>query len=325
MGCGNPIDKISDALSDFDDHVLEPIKNNPFKGVGDAVTGIVKHATGQQLMRYGAHKGWVSDGFAESYDDYWKTTANIGMAVGGVLAAPITGGASLGVTYGVMTGAGMGLLQGQDWGDAMTSGIQGGVSGAVGGAAGKALSVGTTALAGQAGSAGLTRTGVMLSKAADPINGAVRYGVAGGGGAYGATGDMNYALKFGAGSAIGGAYGVGKYGILSPMAMAPAAGLGFAAAGGAPPPGMTDAPVGAGGGGGRKTGDANSGTTNQSRGTKSVPEAQFLDGGGGDWGNAGVGGVFGGLDNLRKRDKFIDTDKISDLYSQRAVGAFAKV
>ncbi len=61
------------------------------------------------------------------------------------------------------------------------------------------------------------------------------------------------------------------------------------------------------------------GDTSQSG--SSVPEAQFIDIGSGQFGNSGLGGVFGGFDELGGSNVMVDTDKLIDQYAQQGLGA----
>ena len=135
--------------------------------------------------------------------------------------------------------------------------------------------------------------------------------------------DSDQALLFGLGSGLGASYAGGAGG--GTLVGAAVGGYGMLQAGGGPDDGG-----GGGGGGGNyqapqsQGGDPNAGGKSQSSGGKSVPEAEFLDGGGANWGNGGMGGVFGGLDNMRNKDKFVDANQIKGLYAQRGVGSFVK-
>lgn len=149
--------------------------------------------------------------------------------------------------------------------------------------------------------------------------GGVLYGTSGYGGAYAATGNKDVAMDFALGSAAGGALSpMMGFGTVGTMGTALSTGIGNVAIN------AQDGGGGGGGGGytGPQGGDPNAGTGSQKKATKSVPESEFLDGGGGRWGNSGMGGVFAGLDNLGQGDNYVDTEKIKKKYAQRKSGEF---
>lgn len=280
--------------------------------------------------------GVINDKQMDRWKDFNHHAAAGAMMAGGVVLSPVTGGASLGMTYGALSGYGLSAMNGQGLNG--TAAMRGGAWGAAGGAAtmaagGLASGAGIFSTGSGTGISGLTAaggsTGIPGLATAGRIAGSMGTMGVGGYGAGIATGMSHVdALRFGLGSGLGGAYGIGKYGMtglgaLGTAGAAMAGGMTMNKLGGQPP---TDGGAGAGGNYSVKPvgTDAGSGTANQSSATKSVPEAQFLDSGGGDWGNSGLGGVFGGLDNLRKKDKFINTDEVSRQQAQRGLGAFLK-
>lgn len=299
-------DKIKEAFSDFDDHVLQPIKHNPWEGIGDAISGLTKDVTGENLMKVAAKHDWVSDGAYDSYKGVTRTAATGAMIVGGVALAPVTGGASLAMTYGAGSGAGMSLMNGQSWNKSMTNSVQGGLVGA------------STALApGAVQFSTAKNASTMATMGSNLGHNAVVYGLSGTGGAYAATGDMSKAIKFGAGSAVGASLAGGAG---TGMTMASAASGGLSAMN----LGNAISQSSGGTGTSSKSSDPNAGTDKQSTATKSNPQAEFIDTNGADWGNAGVGGVFGGLGKLHSGDTFVDTDKIKSQFALRKLGKFVK-
>jgi hypothetical protein len=316
MGCGKRIKK---ELKRWDDDAFQPMK---------------KAMNGEYLIEGLNSIGVISDGGLNEWNRVRKTTEAAAMAIGGVVAAPVTGGASLGMTYGTLSGMGMAAMNGGDYDAIIGAGRQGGKYGAIGGA----LSMGLTNLAAPHMPANITSgMGKYADIGMNTANNQLTYGVGGYGGARGAGMDSKQAALFGLGSGLGAQFGptpgleIGKGAGLSNVLGSTLA-LGAAAAGGygmmkLSPPKENDTGSGAGGNytapqsGGA---DPGAGGRGQSKGGKAVPEAEFLDGGSGNWGNAGMGGMFGGLDNLRKKDKFINTDEIKNLYAQRGVGAFVK-
>jgi hypothetical protein len=84
-------------------------------------------------------------------------------------------------------------------------------------------------------------------------------------------------------------------------------------------PGITTQRIDTGGTPGRKK---SGGTGGQSIGS-SIPEAEFIESDGGEFGSPGRGGVFGGLDDLKQGDQFINTDELIASYSQRSLGGMA--
>lgn len=299
-------DKIKDAFSDFDDHVLQPIVNNPFEGIGDALAGATKLATGETAMKVLAKHDIISDGAYDAYKGTLRTAANAAMIVGGVALAPATGGASLGMTYGAASGAGLSLLGGKSWNKAMTNGLQGGAVGAS-----AALLPGAAQFSTAKDASKIATIGSKLAH-----NTAV-YGLSGTGGAYAATGNLRQSAMYGAGSILGAtlAGGSSTAGVLGS-----AAGMGLTAmnlageTGSGTPPSVTQ----------NNSDPFGAGTPQQSPATKKVPEAQFIDSNAGSWGNAGLGGVFGGLSHLHVSDSYSDTDKIKKQYALRSLGKFVK-
>ena len=196
-----------------------------------------------------------------------------------------------------------------DWGDVGQAGVGGVVTGAIGGS-----------------------VGYGLGYAASGSTNAVQFATAAGASGlstYGETGDAKMALMAGLGGGLGGATMGGLGGSFFPSAGF-IAGATLGAMGGMSAGGGDDGGGGGDYGGGgisqpnNNNGGGVAGTKNQSKATKSVPEAEFLDAGGGNWGNSGVGGVFGGLDRLSSSDKYVDQNKIKNQYARRATGAFVK-
>jgi hypothetical protein len=68
------------------------------------------------------------------------------------------------------------------------------------------------------------------------------------------------------------------------------------------------------------TGVAKQSKSKKSTQGDSIPEAQFIETDGSQFGSAGTGGVFGGLDELDPSKGFVDTDKFANLYAQRGLG-----
>ena len=84
-------------------------------------------------------------------------------------------------------------------------------------------------------------------------------------------------------------------------------------------PGITTQRIDTGGTPGRKK---SGGSGGQSIGS-SIPEAEFIESDGGEFGSPGRGGVFGGLDDLKTGDQFVNTDELIASYAQRSLGGMA--
>ena len=290
--------------------------DNPWEQAWENVGGLVETAGLQPFIDSAAEQGWIKDDHARYYNDSNKLGAGVAAAVvGTVYGGPVGYGAAM----GAMSGMGISIFgQGEniDWGKVGMAGVQGGVTGAAGGYVGGQI-------APFLGGVNEVGTGI-VANARSGIYGASVYGGSGFGAAYGETGDLEFAAKFGGMAALGGGLGIASgLGAMGGGLAALSSGLGAAAmqqqdgGGDAFSGGNYAGPSG-------ESADPNAGSTGQSKATKSVPEAEFLDGGGGNWGNAGIGGVFGGLDKLSSGDKFVDTNKMKQLFAQRKAGAFVK-
>jgi hypothetical protein len=297
--------KIKEAFSDFDDHVLQPIVNNPFEGIGDALAGATKLATGETAMKVLAKHDVVSDGAYDAYKGTLRTAATAAAVIGGIALAPATGGASLAMTYGALSGSGTALLGGKSWNKAMTAGVQGGVTGAS-----TMLLPGSVQFSTAKDASKLATIGSNLG------HNAVVYGLSGTGGAYAGTGNLRKAAMYGAGSAVGASMAGG---LSNAAILASAAGMGLTAMNLTGETGSGTAPTGI-----QNSSNPTAGTTQQSPATKKVPEAEFIDSGAGSWGNAGLGGVFGGLSHLHVSDGYTDTEKIRKQFALRSLGKFVK-
>lgn len=319
---GDELDRIGHDVGDYldeyghwlDDHIYQPL---------------AEFSTGETFWNKMAEAGVVSDGFANSYGDVMDTVGVAAMAIGGVIASPFTGGASLGLTYGALSAAGLALASGSDWNDAMSAGLQGGAMGAVTSVgsylAAPYIAAGTNALANAGARAGGgygTMVGNALATGAthagEFANNYALYGTSGTAGSYAATGDLGKSALFGLGSAIGAqAYGMG--GTMMTMASAGATGIGLLSASGE---------EGGGGGGGGTVGHEDSASPGQVQEGQSIkktnPSTEFLDPGEGAWGQGGIGGVFGGLDDLKTPDTLVNPESIRKKYTQRKAGAFLR-
>ena len=293
-----------------------------------AIDPIKKTVDGEYLVHGLAHMGVLHDGATESYEHFIDGLTTAGEAIGGVVLSPMTGGASLGMTYGALSGTALSLMKGASLNDSFKAGTRGGLWGAAGGAltygAFPAVLSGAEHVAGIASKIGGASVGNAIGTGFGNLGmNSTLYGLSGAGAAYSAGYDTKDALKFGLGSTVG-ATAMMNHGALATMAGAGAGGYGMLATGGTP---ITAS--GSGGGGNYQApqgngADPNAGGTGQSNAGKSVPQAEFLDGGGTNWGNSGMGGMFGGLDDIHNKDKFINTDKMKNLYAQRKLGAFIK-
>ena len=283
------------SIADGSNYLADTFSGTPsvekfFRGATDAegvFTGGLGYRTGVNL---------VEGAFSGNLGEYALTGGMTGQ--GALSGAGMAGGMTLlGAIPGAPGGFGETTSQGQflggesflSYGDRIMLGLQGAASAEGEGFLGLGAGPDSTFLRGTSGFGGPGSGQIAdINYANNP------YSRAGGGGNY----------SFAPGQGLGGQSGTGM-------------GLGGGAGASGLPGGITtrriDTP-----GNRSKSG----GTGGQSIGS-SIPEAEFIDSDGGNFGSPGRGGVFGGLDDLNEGDQFVNTDELIASYAQRSLGGMS--